>query len=497
MNDLYYWTIAPQLVVLGTAILVLCLSMLVKDRHAGIHTLLGFTGLAVAGGWLTRLLGYHTTSFGNMVVVDGFSTILQAAIIAGAALSLLIASDHLSRNRNEHAGEYVSLLLFATWGMMLLATAADLIMVFLAIEVMSISVYVLTGFARRRDTSIEAALKYLVIGGFASAFLLYGIALIYGATGTTNLVAVRTSLASGTFGGESMLALLGTGFLLTGLGFKIGAVPFHMWAPDVYQGAPTPVTAFMSVGVKAAATGALARIALEALAPLSDRWYPALLALAILTMVAGNLLALRQTDLKRLLAYSSIAHAGYLLVGLAAAIQPGAGNQATAGILFYLLTYAVTNTGAFAVIIAVQPDTGERTSLSDFRGLSQKRPLMALLLTLFLLSLAGIPPLAGFAGKFYLFSAAIQSKLYLLAIAGVLSAVVGVYYYLRVIAVMYMEEPEASPFGTSRSLRPALVAGLAAAAILVMELGISAIPATGAFKASYFEAIRSHLQVLF
>ncbi len=497
MKDLYYWTIAPQIVVLGTAILVLMASMLIPSRQSPVYAAIGAAGLAVSGVWLTKLLNFQATAFHSMVIVDGFSTVLQMAIVTGGFLSLLIATGHLSRNPNEHSGEFVSVMLFAVYGMMLLATAGDLVLVFLAIEVMSISVYILTGFARKRETSVEAALKYLITGGFASAFLLYGVALLYGATGATNIGAIRTALASGGFGSETFLALLGTAFLLVGLSFKIGAVPFHMWAPDVYQGAPTPVTSFMSTGVKAAAIGALSRVILDGLAPLTAQWYPALQAIAILTMALGNLLALNQKDLKRLLAYSSIAHAGYLLVGLCAASQPGAGNHGTAGILFYLISYAATNAGAFAVIIAIQPDGQSSVTFDDLKGLNRRHPVLAFLLSVFILSLAGIPPLAGFAGKFYLFAAAVQSKLYTLAIAGILSSVIGVYYYLKVVSTIYFDDAEAATAHDSTAVTPALAAGLVIALLLCVELGVSAVPSTGALHASYFEAIRSKLQVLF
>ncbi len=497
MNDLYYWTIAPQIVVLGTAILVLILSMLVPDRHSPVYTAIGAAGLAAAGVWLTKLLGYHATAFKSMVVVDGFSVVLQMAIILGAFLSLLAASAHLDKHPDEHRGEYVSILLFAAYGMMLLASAADLILVFLAVEVMSISVYILTGFARRRETSIEAALKYLITGGFASAFLLYGIALLYGATGSTNITEIRSALGGDALGSEGFLALFGTGFLLVGLAFKIGAVPFHMWAPDVYQGAPTPVTAFMSTGVKAAAVGAIARVTLDGLAPISAQWYPVLQALAILTMALGNILALNQTDVKRLLAYSSIAHAGYLLVGICAAATPGAGNEATAAVLFYLFGYAASNTGAFAVLIAAERQGTHGLSVEGLKGFGRKHPVLALLLTVFLLSLAGIPPLVGFTGKFYLFSAAVQSKLYTLAIAGILSSVVGVYYYLKLISAMYFEDAADRKAESPVTVTPAHAAGLVVALLLAVELGVAAIPASGRLHASYFEAIRSKLTVLF
>lgn len=497
MTDLHYWTIAPQLVVLGTAVLVLVVSMLIPARTSPVYTVVGAAGLAAAGVWLAKLSGYQATAFGSMIVVDGFSTALQLAIVVGALLSVLIASGHLSRHPAEHGGDYISVLLFAAYGMMLLATSNDFVMVFLAIEVMSIAVYILAGFARRRETSIEASLKYLITGGFASAFLLYGIALLYGATGTTNLTEIRTALGSSGFGNDGFLAMLGTGFLIVGLAFKIGGVPFHMWAPDVYQGAPTPVTAFMSIGVKAAAVGAMARVMLDALSPLTDRWFPVLQAIAILTMVGGNVLALNQKDLKRLLAYSSIAHAGYLMVGICAAARPGAGNNGTAGILFYLLTYAATTAGAFAVIIAIQPEGKSGVTFDDLRGLSRRHPVLAFLLTIFMLSMAGIPPLAGFAGKFYLFAAAVQSKLYTLAITGILASVVGVYYYLKVVSTSYFDEPEKSAASTQPAITPALAAGIVLSLILCVELGISAIPATGAMHASYFEAIRSTLQALF
>jgi NADH-quinone oxidoreductase subunit N len=331
-------------------------------------------------------------------------------------------------------------MLFALAGMMLMATATDLLTIFLALEILSISVYVMTGLRRDSPQAIEAAFKYFLLGAFASAFFLYGTALTYTLTGSTRLERVGTWMAAEGMQISPMM-LAATGLLLVGFAFKISAVPFHMWTPDAYEGAPTVVTGFMSTGVKAAAFAAFVRVFLSAFEPMRADWIPILWGVAMLTMIVGTFVGVAQTNLKRMLAYSSIAHAGYLLVGLIAANEVG-----KAAILFYLLAYAVTNLGAFGIIALLSTPDRPHEDLRDFTGLWYSRPALAGLMTVFLLSLGGLPPTAGFVSKWYIFSAAVRAGHYDLAIVGMLSSVVSVFFYLRVVVMMYMAEPtEAQP----------------------------------------------------
>jgi len=367
------------------------------------------------------------------------------------------------------SGEYYALLLLATASTMLMGAATDLIIIFLGLEILSIPVYVLTGLNRARLESGEAALKYFLLGAFASGFFLYGIALTYGAPGTTNLAGIVSFLGNASAGAYLYIAL---GLLLIGLAFKVALVPFHMWVPDVYQGAPTSVTAFMSVGAKAAGFTALARVLLYAFPTLESSWTVPVATLAVLTMTLGNLTAIAQSDIKRMLAYSSIAHAGYILVGVVAANEAGA-----AGILFYLPAYALMNVGAFATAIvvgpALSPSKGQRgepgVELADYTGLASRRPFLAATMAIFMLSLAGVPPMAGFLGKFYLFSAAVQANLTWLALIGVLNSVLSAFFYLRVIVVVYMKEAEEPK---ALSLSWPLGVAVALAALGTVALGL-------------------------
>jgi NADH-quinone oxidoreductase subunit N len=379
--------------------------------------------------------------FGGQAAVDSFSVFVTVTVCGGLALSALVAGAWLHL-RDVERGEFYALAIFAAVGMVLLGMAADLLVAFVAIEVMSLSTYALAAWMRRGRKPAEAAFKYFVLGAFSSALLIYGAALVYGATGSTLFSAL------GRDGG--LLLVVGLGLVVAGLAFKVAAVPFHLWTPDVYEGAPTPVTAFMAAGVKTAAFAVLTRLLVAAWGgPAGAQGLgPVLAALAILTMVFGNLLALPQRSVKRLLAYSSIAHAGYLLVGVVSAGAAGAREPALSAILFYLASYTVTVIGAFAVVGALErrgapgDEPADQWDLSRLAGLARRRPALAFAMAVFMLSLAGIPPTAGFVGKLLVFKAAIGAQAYGLAIAGVLTSALGAYYYLRVVVYMYMRAPE-------------------------------------------------------
>jgi NADH-quinone oxidoreductase subunit N len=430
----------------------------------------------------------------GMLAADDYALFFYLAILAAAALALLFSVEYSARIGLAQ-GEYYTLLLLSTAGMMLMAAAVNLVTLFLALEILSLALYVLVGLDRAERRSGEAALKYLVLGAFASGFLLYGMALIYGQAGTTSFAGVRAYIASLSgdpsvllSAGMSPLLLVGLGLMIIGLGFKVALVPFHMWVPDVYHGAPTSVTAFMSVGTKAACFAALVRVMLYIFGDLHAAWGWVLAALATLTMTAGNLAALRQNNLKRMLAYSSIAHAGYILIGIAA------GNQAgSSAVLFYLVAYAFMNIVAFAVLIAVgkfdvptihdglrPPSRGE--TLEDLAGLGTRKPGLAAAMALSLLSLAGMPPLVGFLAKLYIFSAAVESGFAWLAVVGVVNSVLSVYYYLRVVVTMYMTPAAGRLEGTAgrkpawewqvAPVCPALQVGVAVASVVTVVLGL-------------------------
>lgn len=390
-----------------------------------------------------NLAGEVGAGFGGLVAFDNFSIFFNYLFLAGAIMVVAISIPHLE-GKNYNRGEYYILILLATAGMSLLVSSRDLIMVFLGLETMSIPIYALAAADRGNLKSNESGLKYLLLGGFASAFLLYGMALLYGAGDSTNFVILNQTL--GALQGNDIrffFMLLGLALFIIGFGFKVAAVPFHMWVPDVYEGAPTPITAFMAAGVKAAAFGLLLRAFLTAF---NSEWlqsYNILYALAVGTMVVGNLIALSQNNIKRLLAYSSIAHAGYLLVGmttLVASNNQGEAGLAASAILYYLMVYLFMNMGAFSVVVVLGREKRGGEEIDDYAGLSRSRPFLAAVMAVFMFSLTGMPPLGGFIAKFYIFQAAIQHGLYYLTIIAVINSVVAAYYYLRVIYVMYMQK---------------------------------------------------------
>jgi NADH-quinone oxidoreductase subunit N len=423
----------PATQVLVTALVVMMLDLFLKEKEKGLLAWISLLGLALAGIETVFLWGSHEGAFRDGYMLDGFALFFTAIFVGTGALTVL-SSIHYVKTLGIHQGEFYALVLFATLGMVLMAAGNDLMVFFLGLETMSVAVYVLTGIQRNSDRSAEAALKYFLTGAFATGFLLYGIALIYGATGSTNLNEIANYLV-GPVNEWPAYLIGGALLLLAGFAFKIGAVPFHFWVPDVYEGAPTPVTGLMAVGVKAAAFAAWGRIVLHKLSPLDADWVFPVAVLAVATMTLGNLLALTQSSLKRMLAYSSIAHAGYLLIGIVVGEEWGG-----MPLLFYLLTYGFMTVGAFAVVTALSEEGVPREKYSDFAGLGVKRPLLALSMALFMLSLAGFPPLAGFTGKLYIFRAAVLSGHTVLAVIGVLNSLLSVAYYLRVIVAMYMEE---------------------------------------------------------
>ncbi|MBI4537701.1 MAG: NADH-quinone oxidoreductase subunit N [candidate division NC10 bacterium] len=453
----------PLLLVTATGLLVLVLDSLIAPEHRQRLSSVCLGGIVAAAAAVLVRWGRSEILFGGTLAADAFSQFFNLLFLLVAGLTFLISLAYLRRVDIE-PGEHGALLLFATLGMMIMAGSLDLMTIFLGLETLSIALYILAGFLRDQLKSNEAALKYLLLGAFASGFLLYGIALIYGTTGSANLVTVGAAIAQGRVQ-EPVLLTLGVGLLLIGLGFKIAAVPFHMWAPDVYEGAPTSVTAFMIAGTKAAAFAVFVRVLTVALPSLHAEWSRVLWILAALSMTVGNVVALAQSSLKRMLAYSSIAHAGYLLVALVAGNPLGSGS-----VLFYLAAYACMNLGAFGVIVALSRPEGERLSFDQYAGLGRRHPALGAAMALFMFSLAGVPPTGGFMGKLYVFSAAIQANYVGLAVLGVLNSVVSAYYYLRVTVLMYMATPEREPAAGTPS--PALNLAILLAAFGTAVLGL-------------------------
>jgi NADH-quinone oxidoreductase subunit N len=436
-------TLLPLIFLTIWACMLLLVDLFIPKGRKGWTAFLAALGLAAAMGLALAHAGQEGVAFSGMVVLDGFSSFLDVVFLASGLLGIALAYGYLNRMGIER-GEFYALLLFSVVGMMLMAQAGDLIVIFLALELLSIPLYVLSAFARPRLDSEEAGLKYFLLGAFSTGFVVFGIALVFGATGTTDLTGIVSALAGSVSGLVVSLPLLaiGAALILVGFGFKVAAVPFHMWTPDVYQGAPTPVTGFMAVGAKAAGFAAILRIFVTAMPALDANLVPVLWGLAALTMLVGNLLAISQSNIKRMLAYSSIAHAGYILMALVAYGKPLVAGQAVASALFYLVTYALTSFGSWGVVIAMEKAEGRGLEIADYAGLGRKRPLLAAAMTIFMLSLTGVPPTLGLIGKFYVFRTAIQGGFIGLAIIGVLTSLISAYYYLRVVVVMYMREGE-------------------------------------------------------
>jgi NADH-quinone oxidoreductase subunit N len=461
--DLYSILPIVVLSVFGIAIMVLepFLPAAVRKSSTALGWL-AFSGTLVAGLAVALMHTHPGQSYSNLWIVDNYSTFFHLLFIFIAAMTTLISIDYLRRENMNHA-EYYALLLFATAGMLVMAGSNELMMVFIGLEILSIGTYIMAGFRRADLRSNESALKYFLLGSFASAFFLYGVALIFGATGSTNLISISAGMSRPDV--QTGLVYLSAALILVALCFKVAVAPFHIWTPDVYEGAPTPITGFMSVGPKAAGFAVLFRIFITAFPAIHGRWTEVMGVLAALTMILGNVIAVVQPNIKRMLAYSSIAHAGYIAVAFTANSSRG-----VSAALFYALAYAAMNLGAFAIVTVLGRAEDAKVKLTDYAGLASRRPGLAALLSLFLLSLAGVPGTAGFAGKFFIFRAAVESDLTGLAVIGVLTTVVSFYYYLYVIVQMYMKEP-GEEFSDAH-LTLALVLALLVAAAGTLYLGI-------------------------
>ena len=443
---------SSPILTLGTfSLIALLINSLMKNSQK-IVFMTCVLGVLLSIGFALYTFPLNQTAFSDMLLVGGYASFYSILFLIITLFALFLAVPYLEKEE-YHLGEYYILVILSTIGMMLMGSAGDLITIFLGIEVMSVAFYVLAGYFRTKLSSNESALKYFLLGAFATGFLLYGIALVYGTTGTTNLIRIATQYPQAFF---DPLHLIGWGLILIGFSFKVAAVPFHMWVPDVYEGAPTSVTAFMSTGGKAAAFSAFI-LAFSVPMSMHDPKLTMVIAiLAAASMLIGNWFGLSQTNLKRMLAYSSIAHAGYMLIGIASGTQLG-----QQGISFYLVSYGLTNLGAFGVIAMLEKENGKNLSYEDYTGLARRKPALAALLSMFMFSLTGIPPFAGFVGKYYLFASAVQSNLTWLAILGVITSLFSTYYYLRIVVYMYFREGgEELPILSKISFATVIISGI-------------------------------------
>ncbi len=447
--------IAPEIILTIAALFVLTLEMARLSRP-GIMLFVAAMGIVLAGGALAQAGGEERVLFGGMLRLNSFSIFLDFLYLAVGLATLILSQGYLEKKGNETRGEYPALILFAIIGMMLMTQANDLVMVFLGLELLSLSLYVLVGFLRHDIYSNESGLKYLLLGAFATGFFLFGAALTYGATGTTNFDGIASAIASGDILSHVFLSL-GIGLLLIGFAFKVALAPFHMWSPDVYQGAPTTVTGFLCTAPKAAGFGALMKVFMTAFPEVHAEWQTLFWILAALTMTVGNISALVQSNVKRMLAFSSISHAGYLAMGVLVL-----DNNSVGAMLFYLAVYSAMNLGAFAIIAAAEREE-KGVIFEDYRGFSSRHPWLSAAMALFLISLAGFPPTAGFAAKYGLFSIVIAKGYIWLVIIAVLNTLVSVYYYLRLVVNMYMREEE-------EVLRP--VTGIMVVGLIVLLVAV-------------------------
>ncbi len=449
--------VTPEIFMTALALILLITDLFAKKKGLlAALSIIGVTGVALS------MIGSSGTTFGGMFISDGYSSFFKLIFLITVVLAVLISVKYISIER-VNFGEYYSLILLSTLGMMIMASAADLIVLYLGLELMALSTYILAGFIRHDIKSNEAALKYFLLGAFSSAFLLYGISLIYGLTGTTDIYAIASYISEKGLIGNPALSLSMALFAVA-FGFKIAAAPFHMWAPDTYEGAPTSITAFMSVGPKAAGFAVLGRVFMIAFASIKIEWAMVLIPLSILSMGIGNIVALAQTNIKRMLAYSSIAHAGYALLGVIVA-----NNEGLASMMTYLMIYAFMNMGAFAVVIMLRTEGFKGDNITDYEGLSKTHPFLAALMLIFMFSLTGIPPTAGFIGKLYVFMSAINAGYTWLVLVAVVFSVISAYFYLRIIMYMYMKEPKIE-VATSQS--GTLVAALGVTTVAVLVIGV-------------------------
>jgi NADH-quinone oxidoreductase subunit N len=458
------WLLGPELAITATGLLVLVLDFSVRGRN---RDWLGLVGLVGIGSALVLILQRpigegRVLAFNGLHVVDGYAAFFKIVFLVSAAIVVLLALRPI-QEQGMYPGEFLALLLFATLGTMLMVSAADLLSLFVGIETMSVSTYALCGFLKREQRSTEGALKYLLMGAFSTGVLLYGMALLYGLAGSTNLEAIARAASMAGLSNPALIAAMV--LLVAGFGFKIAAVPFHMYLPDMYEGAPTPVVAFMAGAAELAGMGVLVRVFLSAIPALQVDWTLLLWVVAVMTMTIGNLVAIAQSNIKRMLAYSTIAHMGYLLIGLIVVSQSG-----VTAVLFYSLAYACMTIGAFGMVVLLQRGAGQGEQIDDFSGLAQRSPLAAGVMLLFLLSLTGIPPTGGFVGKLLLFGAAIQAGYVWLALIAVVNSAISLFYYMRVAMAMYMRDVPAQ--GVVLRTSPALTVALLLAAGLTLLLGL-------------------------
>jgi NADH-quinone oxidoreductase subunit N len=434
-----FLTILPLTLLAVWACLLLIADLFIPQERKGWTALLAVVGLALALGLSLLQLAGESAGFSNMVVRDGFSTFLNVLFLLTGLLGVASSYGYI-RRMNIERGEYYPLMLFSIVGMMLMSQAADLIMVFLALELLSIPLYVMAAFAYPKTDSEEAGIKYFLLGAFATGFVVYGIALTYGATGATSIAGIVAAV-SGTSANLTLL-VVGAALILIGFGFKTALVPFHMWTPDVYQGAPTSVTAFMAAGAKAAGFAALLRVFATAFPALAGDLTPIIVVISALTMILGNVVAISQTDIKRMLAYSSIGQAGYILMAFVPFADPAVRAVSVASGLFYLVAYTVASFGAWGVVMALEKSEGQGLKIEDYAGLARKAPALAAAMAIFMLSFIGLPPTLGLVGKVYLFRAVVEGGYYVLAVIGVLTSLLSAFYYLRVVVTMYMRDGE-------------------------------------------------------
>jgi NADH-quinone oxidoreductase subunit N len=465
----------PELIIVVTACLVIALDPITPASRRDLLAWLSLGSLALCLGLTMGQIGVlniRVSAFSDLVVVDAYARFWKVLLYGVTGLTILLSLPYLKAER-IHLGEYYGFILLSLSGMMVMVSGADLLTIYLGTELMSLSLYVMTGLNRSKPRSLEAAAKYFVLGAFSSGILLYGISLLYGMAGSTKLASIAAAI--GTHGANDPLLLIAVILVAVGFSFKLAAVPFHMWTPDVYEGAPTSVTAFMAVAAKAASFAAFMRVFVEGLGGLKADWSLLFLLIALVTLVLGNLIAIVQTNIKRMLAYSSIAHAGYALIGFVAAGRAtgaSGGTPGLASVMIYLALYSFMTLGAFAVIGMLRKGGIEGEEIEDFTGLAKRQPLAAFLMLLFMASLAGIPPTAGFIGKFYVFMAAVESGLAWLAAIALIFAAVSAYYYMRVVMVMYMREPDPSSIAPRLVTSPALSFVLAFAVAGVILLGL-------------------------